>query len=254
MIDLARLLPPSTLLGRTLRWPFKLLRRGTVVPVILGPLRGSRWVLGSGLHGCWLGTYEWPKQRLFASLVSPGMVVYDIGANVGFYTLLAARRVGPTGAVFAFEPGLGNLADLRRHIELNRCDNTKVLDVAVADRCKEARFLDAGSYTGRLDERGGREVRMVSLDWLLDEGTVKAPDLVKIDVEGAEEAVLLGATRLLERYHPVLLLATHGQQVHQACTDLLSTLGYSLRSLEPGRSVAQTSELLAWHSAERPSS
>ncbi len=72
--------------------------------VVQGPLRGKRWIAGSSNHGCWLGSYELAKQRKVIELVRPGMVCWDVGAHVGFYTLLFAELVGPLGRVFAFEP------------------------------------------------------------------------------------------------------------------------------------------------------
>ena len=96
-----------------MRWPLRLAPRGRAVPILFGPARGLRWVVGVGLHGCWLGTYEWHKQRRFAREIKPGEVFFDIGANTGFYTLLAAKRTGTGGIVHAFEPNPRNLAPLR---------------------------------------------------------------------------------------------------------------------------------------------
>ena len=81
--------------GRLLRLPLALIPPALAMPVLQGPLRGYRWIVGSSNHGCWLGSYEYAKQRLFAQMVRSGDVVFDVGANVGFYTLLAACRVGP---------------------------------------------------------------------------------------------------------------------------------------------------------------
>lgn len=77
---------------------------GKVVPILRGPLRGWKWVTGALRHSCWVGGYEPERQLEFARLVRRGDVVLDIGANVGFYTLLAARLAGPHGRVLAFEP------------------------------------------------------------------------------------------------------------------------------------------------------
>src|SRR5437899_3136746 len=90
----------STVPGRLLRLPLALVPRSATVCVLGGSLRGARWVVGSASHGCWLGWYEADKQRAFASLVKRGDVVFDIGAHVGFYTLLASRLCGPSGHVF----------------------------------------------------------------------------------------------------------------------------------------------------------
>lgn len=65
--------------------------------------------MGSSSHGCWIGSYEYHKRRLFEQAVTPGSAVFDIGAHVGFYTLLASVLVGDQGRVVAFEPNAGNV-------------------------------------------------------------------------------------------------------------------------------------------------
>src|SRR5579871_1243331 len=109
----------ESVVGRALRAPFRLIPRSAAVPILQGPLRGKRWVVGSATHGCWLGSYEQDKQQCFAGAVSVGSVVYDIGANVGFYSLLASVLVGVSGAVYSFEPVPRNCHFLRRHVDLN---------------------------------------------------------------------------------------------------------------------------------------
>jgi predicted RNA methylase len=89
------------------------------MPILQGPGRGIRWIVGAGTHGCWLGSYESEKQAVVAEALGPGMVFYDLGANAGFYTLLAARAVLPGGEVIAFEPLPENISYLRRHVERN---------------------------------------------------------------------------------------------------------------------------------------
>jgi len=81
--------------------------RSVRVPILQGPLRGKCWIVGSATHGCWLGSYEAVKQSAFAASVKAGGVTYDVGANVGFYTLLASALAGPRGHVFASSPCLG---------------------------------------------------------------------------------------------------------------------------------------------------
>src|ERR1700748_2608728 len=81
----------ESLVGRALRSPFRLIPAAATVPILQGPLRGRGGIVGSATHGCWLGSYEFETQRAFGRLVNGGDVVYDLGANVGFYTLLAAQ-------------------------------------------------------------------------------------------------------------------------------------------------------------------
>jgi FkbM family methyltransferase len=199
------------------------------------------------------------------------MVVYDIGANVGFYTLLSSRLVGEGGRVFAFEPLPRNVAFLNRHVELNSAGggggggcaaNVTVIDAAVSDREGTAVFVpDGGGAPDRahivgtgdknVDVRAeveagkgeaGLTVRTVSVDGLVA-GKVSVrgkaqplppPDMMKIDVEGAEAMVLKGAARTILARMPIIFLATHGPQVHAVCCDMLRGWGYELRAVGGG--------------------
>src|SRR5204862_8148905 len=90
-----------SLLGRLLRAPLAAIPRSAVVPILTGPNRRFRWSVGAGDHGCWLGSYEIEKQLAIWRACRPGATVFDVGANVGFYTLLMARAVGRAGQVVA---------------------------------------------------------------------------------------------------------------------------------------------------------
>ena len=161
------------------------------MPILQGPLRGKKWIVGSSNHGCWLGSYEHDKQIKFQNALGPGQVVYDIGAHVGFYTLLASLGVGAIGRVYSFEPLPRNLLYLRKHIELNHAENCEVIDAAVADSDGSTRFDSARPASmGWLSENGNLEVRVVSIDSLAENKQVLPPDIMKIDVEGAEFPVL----------------------------------------------------------------
>jgi FkbM family methyltransferase len=222
----------QTALGKAVRLPLRLIPKGMVLPILRGPLRGKRWVVGSGTHGCWLGTYEADKIKLFAKTVKPGHVVYDIGANVGLYTLLASRLAGPEGKVFAFEPLPRNLIHLSRHVHLNHCSNVTILPFAVSDRSGSARFdASAGSHQGCLTERGDIEVQTVTLDGLLSSGAIAPPNILKVDVEGAEAKVLSGAEHLISVYKPAIFLATHGLEAHRLCCEWLEVREYNLQPL-----------------------
>ncbi len=101
-----------SLAGRALRIPLRLIPANAPVPILQGPLRGKLWVKGSSDNGCWLGSFEHDKQRLMSSMLQPGDTMFDVGANVGYYTLLASHRVGPDGRVIAFEPLPANVRDV----------------------------------------------------------------------------------------------------------------------------------------------
>ena len=231
--------------GRFLRLPLRLLPSWLVVPILQGPLRGQRWIVGAATHGCWLGSYELSKQKTMASLVRPGDVVYDLGANVGFYTLLASAGVGPTGQVHAFEPLPENVRFLQRHVQLNRLENVFVHECAVSDSGGLNRFAAAASRCqGRLSPRGELSVRTVKLDDFVFNDGHRLPHLIKIDVEGGEIRALCGARQVLAQGRSLVLLATHGPEAHSECCALLKSLDYRITALE-GESPETSSELLA---------
>lgn len=228
-----------SLLSRVARLPLRLVPRGATVPILSGPLRGWKWVAGSATHGCWLGIYERETQAVFARLVREGDVVYDIGANVGFFTLLAARLAGRGGAVYAFEPLPHNLAYLRKHIAANHAA-VYVLPVALSSSSGAAWFATATSAAmGRLADAGDLEVRTETVDELVSSGRISPPRFMKIDVEGAEHAVLTGAAATLTRDRPVILLSTHGYLIHEQCCAFLRELRYDIEVIRDGTADGQ---------------
>lgn len=234
-------------IGKLLRLPLHMVPRELPVPILQGPLQWRLWIAGSSSHGCWLGSYEYHKQRLFARMARAGDVVFDIGANVGFYTLLAASRVAPSGRVVAFEPMPSNVKRIHQHLKLNRIDGVRVFEAAVSSTPGIARFAPhASNAMGRISDTGSMEVTLVSLDDLSESGSIPDPNLLKIDVEGAELGVLHGASRLLARARPTILLATHGAEVHRQCCAFLRDAGYELRPIDPSvATLDATDEVIA---------
>ncbi|MCC6147333.1 MAG: FkbM family methyltransferase [Anaerolineaceae bacterium] len=233
------------LFGKLLRLPLRLIPPQTVLPVLQGRLRGKKWIAGSSLHGFWLGTFERGKRIVFEQTVKENSVVFDIGAHVGYYTLLASVLAGPGGRIFAFEPLPANLVYLKEHLRLNNVENATVLEAAVSDKYGTACFEDSpGRAMGRLSPAGKLQVEMVSLDELIASGELPAPDCIKMDIEGGEAAALSGAMSVLAQYHPIIFLATHGDAVHRECCLLLRSLGYELQPLD-GMNLESSSELLA---------
>ena len=236
----------ASAVGRLLRLPLALIPKGMVIRVLQGRLRGYRWVATASTHGCWLGSYELPKQQRFASCLSAAGIAYDVGANVGFYTLLASACVGSKGKVFAFEPLPENISLLEQHVRLNHRSNVEIHSFAVSDRSGKLRF-QRGAFceTGRLSDEGDLEVTAVSLDDFIYGSGNPAPHLVKIDTEGAELQVLRGACRLLQLTPPIIFLATHSQCLHAACCELLVAAGYRLEGVD-GRLVEVNDELICY--------
>jgi FkbM family methyltransferase len=188
--------------------------------------------VGSGIHRCWLGFYEHKKQELISEAVRPNTVFYDVGANVGFYTLLGSLLVG-AGRVFAFEPLLRNLGYLKRHIALNQIQNVEVLELAIADENGSAFFeIERTGSMGCLSSSGQVRVQTASLDSLLAQGKILPPNYIKMDIEGAELLALRGAEQCIRQYRPQIFLATHGTAIHSGCCQLLEDWGYECQILE----------------------
>jgi FkbM family methyltransferase len=239
-------IPKESVKGRLLRLPLRLIPENLAIPVWQGKLRGRRWIVGSGSHGYWLGSFEYEKQRLISEAVRPGTVFFDVGAHAGFYSMLASSLVGKSGRVFAFEPLPKNAGYLRKHIRMNRIPNVTLIEAAVSDRSGEARFREGGSsFTGSIDSGGPLVVEQVSLDDLVWQREIPLPDYIKIDVEGAERMVLQGARELLSVASPTLFLATHSNEVHSDCLGLLQSIGYTCRPLDGSQDLERCNEVLA---------
>ena len=226
MLDFSKLSNHS-LIGRVCRSPLRAIPKSSVVPILQGPLRGKRWIAGSSTHGCWLGTYELDTQHTLGEIVQSGMTCYDCGANAGFFSLLFAYLTGPSGKVIAFEPYPENVGYIKRHVSINRLTNIEVCPTALGSRDGPATFSGSGSM-GRLSDDGELSVKCSRLDSL----GFPPPDVIKIDVEGAEGELIDGAENLLAKYHPALLISMH----MDVCIIVakLRCLGYGVRWLPCG--------------------
>ena len=212
----------------------KSLPESTVFRILSGPLRGARWVFHSGVGGYWAGTYEAPQQRALMAMIKPGMVCYDCGANVGYYTLLFSKLVGPRGKVIAFEPLPRNVALLKRHIAMNGCSNVVIEEMALSNVDGMVRLNAAGPMS-KIDSNGEVEVICRKIDSL----NLTPPDLMKIDVEGAEIDMLAGAESAIRSYHPSLVVSLHLEPERAGtCAQSLESLGYDVTWLDRDQIIA----------------
>jgi FkbM family methyltransferase len=158
------------------------------------------------------GSVEPATTELFRRAVQPGMVVVDVGAFLGQYSLLAARQVGAAGKVFAFEPDPRNVVYLARNVEQNGLgDRTTVVPKAVSDTSAEVAFYldpEVGSGSSLVYRRrrtvATETVRTVTLDEFL--GNAITPDLIKLDIEGGEIRALGGMEKTIPRAGPDLAM------------------------------------------------
>jgi FkbM family methyltransferase len=188
-------------------------------------LRSRAWTVeagpAAGLKMCFpqnpdyiSGTSEPPVQRELARRLERGGVFYDVGANVGFFSLLAARLVGDRGHVCAFEPHPRNAAAIADNARLNGMSQVRVFDVAIGASARRDELLmtewDGGAALSNLPlgpsaAVARTEVEVVPLDEFVPARGLPEPTFVKIDVEGAELEVIEGMTRTITRCKPVLL-------------------------------------------------
>ena len=209
-------------------------------------MSGKRWLAESGGKVLRVlgGTYEPEQTRAFEELIRLGDTVLDVGAHVGYYTLLSSILVGAKGRVFAFEPNPRNYHYLDRHVYLNGCRNVTTVPAAVSDRAGTAQFqFGSGSGTGKLASKGALEVLTITLDDFCAERGLN-PSAVKIDVEGAELEVLEGARKVLSTDRPTVFLSTHGADLHTRSLAVLIGHGYEVRPVI-GNDLERATEVVA---------
>ena len=207
-----------------------------LVTVQTGIIKGaSLEVSPRGESGYFLGSWEPDVQQLLALFVRPGMVAFDIGANIGYFVIALSRLVGPAGRVIAFEPHPVSVRRLSRHLELNAIANTQVEEAAAGEADGEAEFSIA------LTEQQGRfvdlpsvppdgksiRVRCRSIDSYVQESGV-VPDLILLDVEHAEGRVLRGMRRLLSEGKPLIIIEMHGDEAIADAYAALKSCAYRL--------------------------
>lgn len=143
------------------------------------------------------GIYEPTETKLIQSIIKPGDNVVDIGAHIGYYTLIMSKLVGPTGMVFAFEPDEGNFELLEKNVKLNGCTNVMLENMVVTDTVGPVKLFNGDESSNPTIVGSDDKFTLVngtSLDTYFRGINV---DFIKMDVEGAEYLVLKGAVRLL---------------------------------------------------------
>ena len=219
--------------------------RNRDIKIIKGEGAGLRFNTGQASPAFAFGTNEQPVQAALAQHVKSGDVVYDIGANVGFFSVIAARLVGEQGAVYAFEPLPANAAQLRHNIDLNGFEQVHIFEYAVSNQSGQGELLIAANVGGSAlstadpppDQTGIMPVEVVAIDDLIPAQVLRPPSAVKIDVEGAELDVLQGMRHTIEAHRPVIIYEVDAatqeylQEKQSAIYDFLTETGYNLSEL-----------------------
>ncbi len=179
------------------------------------------------------------------ALVTPGDTIYDVGANVGLYATRLAHLTGARGRVYCFEANPVCVSYLQSNVARAGLDNVEILPVAVLDKAGEAEFTihygnaglgltDASPF---YHSKLGHEIRVrcTALDLLIEEFDLRKPQLIKIDIEGAEAAALRGMQQTLASERPTLVLELHGAGNATASLAQLDPLGYRYTDPVQGR-------------------
>jgi FkbM family methyltransferase len=240
-------LAPSPVVERLRRVPRLARAIDGVVSFLSRPLQGKTVAILSGeaagllfrvpaSSAVWLsGKVETPVQAALRRELRPGDVFFDVGANVGFFTILGARRVGPSGKVVAFEPHPASVETLRANVAANRFEQVVVVANAVSAASGEgvldissaalAKLVEAGSEDG-----SARRVPVTSIDDFVSDHADLVPDVLKIDVEGHEVEVLSGMRRTLTQHRPVIVCEMHGR--NERFRRALDEFGYTVEVLD----------------------
>ena len=227
------------------RWLVKAVLAGEAFEhtIIGGPANGLRMAIKLPEDkALWTGTFETGFADQLRHGVRTGDVCYDVGSYRGY--MAGVMALAGASKVVLFEPLPQNCQGLRRLLEMNHTLPLELQPVAIGNSNGETRFrIAADSSMGKLADSpfqpgyaGEQEipVTLKTLDALVfDEGLV-APDLIKIDVEGAEELVLRGAARVLREVRPRLFMEIHSGQLEGVCQEILKSAGYTVRRMLAG--------------------
>ena len=241
------------------------------VEILDGPLRGRQMLLNLDSPGFWqrvlregsFDSFIYEEMYKWGDLL--GRTVWDVGAHMGYHTLAMACLVGSSGHVVAFEPNPHNLERLRTNLDRNPdlAQRVIIVDSALSQDDGEMRFVQSS------DVDGGRSsgshladallpmvesvyesftetlVRCVKADTLLASKAVPLPQVMKVDVEGAEHLVLNGAQQLLSNCRPILFVEVHNVTAMFHVQKLLLGLGYSVEILDAQHSSPSRCFILA---------
>jgi FkbM family methyltransferase len=244
-----RPLSADSILGKVIRAPLRLIPPEMTLPILQGPGHGMRWIVGSYNHSCWLGFYEYEKQAVLKNNVAPGDCVYDLGAHVGYFSIIFARLVQSSGIVYAFEPLQQNFSYLLRHLAINRLTNVVPIQAGVCASSGQVRFdTSTHSAKGRCSMTGALTCSVYNLVEYISTHALRTPTLIKMDIEGEEASVVPSIVDYTLANNTKLLISTHSDSITAGLVDVLERKGYSVIPLQwvrlPARRLTVNASLL----------
>jgi FkbM family methyltransferase len=229
----------------------------TQVKIAAGDLAGYTFLLDMQAEkDYWLGTYELVLQAALRDLIQPGAVIYDIGANIGYVSLLLAKATGGKGKVYAFEALPENAERWHKNVLLNGMeDRLSLFPGAVAQTTGPVRFLvhtsggmgKAAGSAGRQDQYQSEiSVPGISLDEFVYGQDNPTPQVVKMDIEGGEVLALPGMQRVLMEAHPLMLMELHGPESSRVAWETLTAANYQICWMRHGYPEVPSLEAMGW--------
>jgi FkbM family methyltransferase len=204
------------------------------------------------------GIFEIEEIEFVRQILKPGDIFFDVGANGGLYTIIAAKHVGDNGHVYTFEPGERELKLLHHNIAINNLTNVTIIESAVSNIKGKANFaisVDGAMNSLSKTNHPGQKIQewqtveVTTIDDIVQEFNVKRIDLMKIDVEGAEKQVLAGAKKFLDSQKEIILLfeasdlnaLNFGYSVNDFLLDIISS-GFFVYQLNEFGNLINVSE------------
>jgi FkbM family methyltransferase len=241
-------------LDRALMSLYGSLIKGKVMPIEAGPMRGIKLATSRHTsHAHINGTYEREVQEAIDQIVRPGDICYDLGASIGYMTLLMSRKARQ---VYSFEPAPHAVAEMKRHLAVNSMNNVSIVPSPVSNAVRNVRFcLTDGAYGSAINDTETRwpilQLQATTLDLFIHDHPV--PDFLKMDVEGEEAAVLDGAKDLLGRRKTSICCEVHNREAAVSVLGTLARFGYQVTLLD-GSSARVPDEVLpgGFHILARP--
>lgn len=214
---------------------------GRVVSILFGPLSNYKWVCNKD-HQFWmpLGFYEKETTQWLMKSINTGNVFFDIGANAGYFSLLGSKCVGEEGKVISFEPIPSNCKTIHEHLVENNINNVVVERLAVSkDTGKVSFTIEHNNANSHLESislihapaqpKDTFQVNSISLDEFITHNGI-VPNIIKVDVEGAEKLVLEGSTALLRDFSAKWIITLHTSELYKDCKSIMEQNGYEVES------------------------
>lgn len=212
------------------------------IPIITGPLK-RRWLYWAPRHGFKkiLGIYETAMANRMNSLINSGEICIDVGAHIGYFSLLMGLKTGKKGLVVAIDPIKSNVLGIKKTFSKNKLrnlivfangasDKSSVTEAEVYTDSDMAHFKDA-AHISDVPSHAIEFLRVNTIDNMVSEMSLQTVDFIKIDVEGYEEKVILGSENVINIWHPQLIVEIHTHELGVKVFQLLRKFGYTIYNI-----------------------